>query len=101
MVARIFSTIGLSFSQFDNRMFKISGINLTFVTVTQRMMFRIDQKDSSTSARAGVLRTAHGDIPTPVFMPVGTAGTVKGVLHRDLRTEIDASGVEAIEDLIH
>ncbi|MDF1559046.1 MAG: tRNA guanosine(34) transglycosylase Tgt [Bacteroidales bacterium] len=54
------------------------------------MMFRIDQKDSSTSARAGVLRTAHGDIPTPVFMPVGTAATVKGVLHRDLRTEIDA-----------
>jgi len=54
------------------------------------MMFRIDQKDSSTSARAGVLRTAHGEIPTPVFMPVGTAATVKGVLHRDLRTEINA-----------
>lgn len=54
------------------------------------MMFRIDKKDSSTSARAGVLRTAHGDIPTPVFMPVGTAATVKGVLHRDLRTEINA-----------
>ncbi len=60
------------------------------MTVTQRMMFRIDKKDSSTSARAGVLRTAHGDIPTPVFMPVGTAATVKGVLHRDLRTEINA-----------
>lgn len=88
--ARIFSTIWLSFSQFDNSLFKISRINLTFVTVTQRMMFRIDKKDSSTSARAGVLRTAHGDIPTPVFMPVGTAATVKGVLHRDLRTEINA-----------
>jgi queuine tRNA-ribosyltransferase len=89
-VARIFSTIRVSLSQFDSSLFKISGINLTFVTITQRMMFRIDNKDSSTSARAGVLRTAHGEIPTPVFMPVGTAATVKGVLHRDLRTEIDA-----------
>jgi queuine tRNA-ribosyltransferase len=30
-------------------------------------------------ARAGVLHTAHGEVPTPVFMPVGTAGTVKGM----------------------
>ena len=37
-----------------------------------------------------MLSTAHGEIPTPVFMPVGTAATVKGVLHRDLRSEIDA-----------
>ncbi len=36
------------------------------------------------SARAGVLRTAHGDIPTPVFMPVGTAGSVKAVAPDDL-----------------
>jgi len=54
------------------------------------MMFSIDKRDPSTSARAGVLHTAHGDIPTPVFMPVGTAGTVKGVLHRDLKTEVNA-----------
>jgi queuine tRNA-ribosyltransferase len=53
-------------------------------------MFKIDQRDRVTSARAGVLSTAHGEIPTPVFMPVGTAATVKGVLHRDLRSEIDA-----------
>ena len=32
------------------------------------------------AARAGVLRTAHGDVPTPAFMPVGTKGTVKGVV---------------------
>ncbi|MBS1986123.1 MAG: tRNA guanosine(34) transglycosylase Tgt [Bdellovibrionales bacterium] len=38
----------------------------------------------ATNARAGVLRTPHGDIQTPVFMPVGTVGTVKGVLTRDL-----------------
>src|SRR5215210_744551 len=43
------------------------------------------------AARAGILRTAHGDVPTPAFMPVGTKGTVKGV-HPDelhaLRTTI-------------
>ena len=37
------------------------------------------------AARAGVLRTAHGDVPTPVFMPVGTKGTVKGVDPDELR----------------
>ncbi len=36
-------------------------------------------------ARAGLLRTPHGEVETPVFMPVGTAGAVKAVLHRDLR----------------
>jgi queuine tRNA-ribosyltransferase len=40
-------------------------------------------------ARAGLLRTPHGDVETPVFMPVGTAAAVKAVLHRDLR-EMDA-----------
>jgi queuine tRNA-ribosyltransferase len=41
-------------------------------------------------ARTGILKTAHGDIPTPIFMPVGTAGTVKGILQRDLTDDIDA-----------
>jgi queuine tRNA-ribosyltransferase len=63
---------------------------LTFVTVSEQVMFSIEKRDPSTSARAGVLHTAHGDIPTPVFMPVGTGGTVKGVLHRDLKTEVNA-----------
>jgi queuine tRNA-ribosyltransferase len=53
-------------------------------------MFSIERRDGSTSARAGLLRTAHGDISTPVFMPVGTGATVKGVLHRDLKSEINA-----------
>src|SRR3954470_5286212 len=35
-------------------------------------------------ARCGVMTTAHGDVPTPAFMPVGTQGAVKGVTHRDL-----------------
>jgi queuine tRNA-ribosyltransferase len=53
-------------------------------------MFTISARDKETKARAGVLKTAHGDIPTPVFMPVGTAGTVKGVLQRDLAGDIGA-----------
>lgn len=43
-----------------------------------------------TGARAGRLRTPHGDVATPVFMPVGTQATVKGVLQRDLAGELDA-----------
>lgn len=62
----------------------------TFVTVTEAQMFRIERKDKVTGARAGVLHTDHGDIPTPVFMPVGTAGTVKGIAHKDLTREINA-----------
>jgi queuine tRNA-ribosyltransferase len=43
-----------------------------------------------TRARAGILHTAHGDIPTPVFMPVGTQATVKGLNQRDLWDELHA-----------
>lgn len=53
-------------------------------------MFRIRHRDRETKARTGVLTTGHGDIPTPIFMPVGTAGTVKGILQRDLADDIDA-----------
>ncbi len=53
-------------------------------------MFTIQNRDKDSSARAGVISTAHGEIETPVFMPVGTAGTVKGVLQRDLREEVNA-----------
>ncbi|HOX26773.1 MAG TPA: tRNA guanosine(34) transglycosylase Tgt [Candidatus Krumholzibacteria bacterium] len=41
--------------------------------------FSITHRDRGSAARAGLLRTPHGDVPTPVFMPVGTAGTVKAV----------------------
>ena len=44
----------------------------------------------STGARAGILHTAHGDVETPVFMPVGTQATVKGILARDLLNDLDA-----------
>jgi queuine tRNA-ribosyltransferase len=53
-------------------------------------MFKIEIRDKESKARTGLLRTAHGDIPTPIFMPVGTGGTVKGILQRDLSEDIDA-----------
>jgi len=47
--------------------------------------FQIDAKCPSSGARSGVFNTPHGSIQTPAFMPVGTRGTVKGVLPRDLK----------------
>jgi queuine tRNA-ribosyltransferase len=55
---------------------------------TQTTPFQLEATDQHTSARAGKLRTAHGEIPTPVFMPVGTQGAVKAMDHRTLR-ELD------------
>lgn len=54
------------------------------------MNFDIRHTAPASKARAGVLSTAHGDIPTPIFMPVGTVGSVKGVHQRELADEIDA-----------
>jgi queuine tRNA-ribosyltransferase len=53
-------------------------------------MFKIVAEDRESKARTGILTTPHGDIPTPIFMPVGTLGTVKGVLQRDLEEDIKA-----------
>lgn len=53
-------------------------------------MFTIECRDKESKARTGILKTPHGDIPTPIFMPVGTAGTVKGILQRDLSEDINA-----------
>ena len=52
--------------------------------------FEIQATCPHTGARAGILHTAHGDIETPVFMPVGTQATVKGLLPRDLINDLDA-----------
>ncbi len=46
--------------------------------------YDIVAEDPTTHARAGVLHTPHGDVPTPIFMPVGTKATVKGILPRQL-----------------
>ncbi len=54
------------------------------------MEFKILHRDKGSEARAGILKTDHSEIPTPIFMPVGTAGTVKGVHQRDLQNDINA-----------
>jgi queuine tRNA-ribosyltransferase len=54
------------------------------------MQFTLLKNDVSSKARAGVIETDHGKIHTPIFMPVGTAGTVKGVNQRDLVNDIKA-----------
>ncbi|MEO1486566.1 MAG: tRNA guanosine(34) transglycosylase Tgt [Bacteroidota bacterium] len=53
------------------------------------MKFTLHQKDTGSKARAGTLETDHGAIETPIFMPVGTAGTVKGVHQRELKQDIN------------
>ncbi len=54
------------------------------------MEFRILHRDKKSKARAGSLITDHSEIQTPIFMPVGTAGSVKGIHQRDLQDDVDA-----------
>lgn len=54
------------------------------------MNFKLEATATDSNARAGMITTAHGEIPTPIFMPVGTVGSVKGVHFRELRDDIDA-----------
>ena len=54
------------------------------------MKFKIDATAAGTNARAGEITTDHGVIPTPIFMPVGTVGSVKGVHAHELKNDIDA-----------
>jgi queuine tRNA-ribosyltransferase len=54
------------------------------------MDFKINTSDKNSKARTGILKTAHGDIPTPIFMPVGTVGTVKAVHQYELASEVNA-----------
>ncbi len=54
------------------------------------MDFLLQAKDEGSEARAGVISTAHGEILTPIFMPVGTVGSVKAVHQRELKDDIQA-----------
>lgn len=54
------------------------------------MEFNLLHTDKHTKARAGTIITEHGAIETPIFMPVGTVGSVKGIFHRDLENEVRA-----------
>jgi queuine tRNA-ribosyltransferase len=52
--------------------------------------FQISHTDKATKARAGILHTDHGVIETPIFMPVGTAGTVKAIHQKELKEDVKA-----------
>ena len=54
------------------------------------MKYAIEAKDALSKARAGVLETPHGKIQTPIFMPVGTIGSVKAVPQQDLKEDVKA-----------
>ena len=54
------------------------------------MQFNLVSNDPKSNARAGVIKTDHGEIQTPIFMPVGTAATVKAVNQRELKEDINA-----------
>jgi len=55
-----------------------------------QLQFALQHQDSASKARAGMITTDHGNIPTPIFMPVGTAGTVKAVPLHQLKNDVDA-----------
>ncbi|MCR5535181.1 MAG: tRNA guanosine(34) transglycosylase Tgt [Bacteroidaceae bacterium] len=54
------------------------------------MTFQLLHTDDKTNARAGLITTDHGQIETPIFMPVGTVGSVKGLTVNDLKTQVQA-----------
>lgn len=54
------------------------------------MRFQLESSDPKSKARTGLIQTDYGEIPTPIFMPVGTVGSVKAVHQRELRNDIDA-----------
>ena len=54
------------------------------------MEFKVLEADDRSNARAGLIKTAHGEIETPIFMPVGTAGTVKAIHQRESKDDVGA-----------
>lgn len=54
------------------------------------MTFKVEHSDNASDARTGLITTDHGQIKTPIFMPVGTAGSVKGVHFAELREQVKA-----------
>src|ERR1700741_3428232 len=55
------------------------------------LTFKLEQTDANSKARTGTITTDHGEITTPVFMPVGTAGSVKAITQQQLEHDIHAS----------
>ncbi|RYF77305.1 MAG: tRNA-guanine transglycosylase, partial [Chitinophagaceae bacterium] len=54
------------------------------------LAFELETTDSGSAARAGIITTDHGQIQTPIFMPVGTIGSVKGVTQQSLKEQVKA-----------
>ena len=69
---------------------KIVAKKVVLLRKIRPMNFNVVSNDPKSNARAGVLNTGHGSIETPIFMPVGTAGTVKACHIRDVRDEVKA-----------
>ncbi len=69
---------------------KVTTPSLTVRAGRGSAFFELQHTDPQSSARAGLIHTDHGDIHTPIFMPVGTVGSVKGVQLRDLYEDINA-----------
>ena len=62
------------------------------------MDYKVVATNNDTKARAGVITTDHGEILTPIFMPVGTVGSVKAVHMSELRDDIKATPITCICD---
>jgi queuine tRNA-ribosyltransferase len=65
-------------------------VSLSTLFFNKVMHFDLLKKDEQSKARVGLLHTEHGSIETPIFMPVGTAGSVKGVHQQELREDVQA-----------
>ncbi len=70
---------------------RFSTIDYLWLISRFSMDFQILHQDRNSFARAGIIRTDHSEIQTPVFMPVGTAGSVKGIHQQELRNDINAT----------
>ena len=82
---RVRLSIRISISHLSSIPRRISGGSFDHGNKMQQpFSFELIKTDSETGARAGVFHTPHGDIQTPVYMPVGTQATVKGLLPRDV-----------------
>ena len=63
---------------------------VVYLAPMAKLRFELHNTDHESKARAGKIFTDHGDIETPIFMPVGTAGTVKAVSQEQLKTDVQA-----------
>lgn len=80
----------ITLKPFNGRKAKITLSFAPNFEVVDLLKFSLDHKDSNSKARTGSITTAHGVIETPIFMPVGTQGTVKAVTQRVLESDINA-----------